>query len=63
MFRTYYLDQDEHWVKIISLVEFAYNNSYHSTIKMVPFEALYSKPFRSLICWEEVDGGNFFTVD
>ena len=35
-------------------MEFAYNNSYHSSIRMVPFEALYVRPYRSPACWMEV---------
>ena len=30
---------DEH----LTLVEFSYNNSYHSSISMAPFKALYGK--------------------
>ena len=39
------------------LVEFAYNNSYHSSIGMAPFEALYGRPCRSPLCWAEVGDG------
>ena len=35
-------------------MEFAYNNSYHSSIEMAPFEALYGRKCRSSLCWEEV---------
>ncbi|XP_059315775.1 uncharacterized protein LOC132066487 [Lycium ferocissimum] len=31
--------------------EFAYNNSYHSSNAMAPFEALYGRRCRSLIVW------------
>ena len=41
---------DEH----LSLVEFAYNNSYKASIQMAPYEALYGRPYRSPICWTEV---------
>ena len=34
----------------LSLIEFANNNSYHSSIGMVPYEALYSRPCRSPVC-------------
>ena len=34
-------------------MEFAYNNSYHATIKMAPFEALYGRKCRSTISWSE----------
>ena len=36
------------------LVEFAYNNSYHTSIGMAPYEALYGRPCRSSVCWSEV---------
>nr|GEW42309.1 reverse transcriptase domain-containing protein [Tanacetum cinerariifolium] len=37
-----------------ALVEFSYNNSYHASIKAAPFEALYGRNCRSLVCWTEV---------
>nr|GEW69390.1 putative reverse transcriptase domain-containing protein [Tanacetum cinerariifolium] len=42
------------WDRHLPFVEFSYNNSYHISIKSVPFEALYSCKFRSPICWAEV---------
>ncbi|GJR03972.1 putative reverse transcriptase domain-containing protein [Tanacetum coccineum] len=42
------------WVKHLPLVEFSYNNSYHASIKAVPFEALYGRKCRSPVCWAEV---------
>ncbi|GJY37909.1 hypothetical protein Tco_0424273 [Tanacetum coccineum] len=42
------------WDKHLPLVEFPYNNSYHSSIKAAPFEALYGQKCRSPICWAEV---------
>ncbi|XP_028114315.1 uncharacterized protein LOC114312295 [Camellia sinensis] len=36
------------------LAEFVYNNNYHSSICMAPYEALYCRKCRSLICWAEV---------
>ena len=35
-------------------MEFAYNNSYHSNVKMAPYEALYGRKCRSPVCWDEV---------
>ena len=37
------------------LIEFAYNNSYQSTIQMAPYEALYGHKCRSPVGWFEVD--------
>ncbi|GJW52362.1 putative reverse transcriptase domain-containing protein [Tanacetum coccineum] len=42
------------WDKHLPLIEFSYNNSYHTSIKAVPFEALYGRKCRSPICWAEV---------
>nr|XP_027121331.1 uncharacterized protein LOC113738335 [Coffea arabica] len=38
----------------MALVEFEYNNSYHSSIQMAPYEALYGRKCRSPIFWDEV---------
>ncbi|WMV24171.1 hypothetical protein MTR67_017556 [Solanum verrucosum] len=38
----------------LPLIEFAYNNSYHSSIGMTPFEAHYGRRCRSHIRWFEV---------
>ncbi|GJX49820.1 putative reverse transcriptase domain-containing protein [Tanacetum coccineum] len=36
------------------LAEFSYNNSYHSSIRCAPFEALYGRKCRSPILWAEI---------
>ncbi|GJV11631.1 putative reverse transcriptase domain-containing protein [Tanacetum coccineum] len=41
----------------LSLVEFSYNNSYHSSVRCAPFEALYGRKCRSPIMWVEVGEG------
>lgn len=41
------------WCKFLPLAECAYNNSYQATIGMAPYEALYGRRYRSLICWHE----------
>nr|GEW50820.1 putative reverse transcriptase domain-containing protein [Tanacetum cinerariifolium] len=42
------------WDIHLTLVEFSYNNSYHTSIKVAPFEALYGRKCRSPVCWTEV---------
>ena len=36
------------------LIEFSYNNRYHSSIEMAPFGALYGRRCRSTVGWFEV---------
>ncbi|GJU94964.1 putative reverse transcriptase domain-containing protein [Tanacetum coccineum] len=42
------------WQSLQKALEFSYNNSYHTSIKAAPFEALYGRKCRSPICWAEV---------
>jgi len=43
------------WEGNLPLVEFSYNNSYQSTTKMTPFEALYGRKCRTPLCWSDLD--------
>ncbi|GJR62287.1 putative reverse transcriptase domain-containing protein [Tanacetum coccineum] len=54
MLRASVLDFGKGWVRHLPLVEFSYNNSYHTSIKAASFEALYGRKCRSPICWAEV---------
>ncbi|GJY99171.1 putative reverse transcriptase domain-containing protein [Tanacetum coccineum] len=42
MLRSCVLDFGKGWDRHLPLVEFSYNNSYHTSIKAAPFEALYA---------------------
>ncbi|GJW22112.1 putative reverse transcriptase domain-containing protein [Tanacetum coccineum] len=42
------------WDFHLPLVEFSYNNSYHSIVRCAPFEALYGRKCHSPIMWAEV---------
>nr|GEU45233.1 hypothetical protein [Tanacetum cinerariifolium] len=35
------------------LIEFSYNNNYHTSIRVAPFEVLYGHKCRSPVCWAE----------
>ncbi|GKD12219.1 putative reverse transcriptase domain-containing protein, partial [Tanacetum coccineum] len=48
------IDFENGWDKHLPLVEFSYNNSYHTGIKAAPSKALYGRTCRSPICWAEV---------
>ncbi|KAI3491362.1 hypothetical protein L1887_44288 [Cichorium endivia] len=53
MLRACIIDFGGSWEDHLPLVEFAYNNTYHSSIQMAPFEALYGAPCRTPTCWTE----------
>ncbi|CAN6543660.1 unnamed protein product [Malus baccata var. baccata] len=52
--RSSVLQLGDSWHDCLDLMEFAYNNSYHSSIGMAPFEALYGKSCRTPLCWSVV---------
>ena len=54
MLRACVIDFGKSWDTHLPLIEFSYNNSYHSSIKFAPFEALYGNKYRSPLCWAEV---------
>ncbi|GKA77228.1 putative reverse transcriptase domain-containing protein [Tanacetum coccineum] len=54
MLRACVIDFGKGWVNHLPLVKFSYNNIYHASIKAAPFEALYGRKCRSLVCWTEV---------
>ncbi|KAD6119716.1 hypothetical protein E3N88_10987 [Mikania micrantha] len=54
MLRSCVIDFGGSWDLHLPIVEFSYNNSYHTSIKCAPFEALYGRKCRSPVCWSEV---------
>lgn len=54
MLRASVLEWGGKWSEYLPLVEFSYNNSYHASIEMSPYEALYGRPCRTPLCWTEV---------
>ena len=54
------MDLKGSWEEYLPLVEFAYNNSYscQASIQIIPYEALYGRSCRSLVCWTEVGERN-----
>nr|GEY32392.1 putative reverse transcriptase domain-containing protein [Tanacetum cinerariifolium] len=53
MLRACVIDFGGSWDTHLPLVEFSYNNSYHTSINYAPFEALYGRKCRSLMIWTE----------
>ncbi|XP_076929936.1 uncharacterized protein LOC143594534 [Bidens hawaiensis] len=35
-------------------MEFSYNNIYHTSIQIAPYEALYGRKCRTPVCWSEI---------
>nr|GFA86629.1 DNA/RNA polymerase superfamily protein [Tanacetum cinerariifolium] len=54
MLRSCALEWTGNWDEYLCLVEFAYNNSWHASIKGAPFELLYGRKCRAPIFWNEV---------
>ncbi|KAD4981942.1 hypothetical protein E3N88_18613 [Mikania micrantha] len=54
MLRACIIDFGGNWDSHMPLIEFSYNNSYHTSIRCAPFEALYGRKCRSPLCWAEV---------
>ncbi|CAL2229661.1 unnamed protein product [Prunus armeniaca] len=54
MLRSCVLQLRDSWDTHLALMEFAYNNSYHSSIGMAPYQALYGRQCRTPICWNVV---------
>ena len=59
MMRACVLEFKGNWDDHLPLIEFAYNNGYHSSIGMAPYEALYGRKCRSLIHWDEMGERKF----
>ncbi|GJX71481.1 putative reverse transcriptase domain-containing protein [Tanacetum coccineum] len=57
MLRACVMDFEGSWDLHLPLVEFSYNNSYHSSVRCAPFEAFYRIKCRSPILWVEVREG------
>jgi len=57
LLRSCVLDHLGNWNDVLPLVEFTYN-SYHYSIGMAPYEALYGRRCRTPLCWYQ-DGKAF----
>ncbi|GJU32683.1 putative reverse transcriptase domain-containing protein [Tanacetum coccineum] len=63
MLRACVIDFGGNWDDHLPLVEFAYNNSYHASIKMPPYEMLYGRKCRTPVCWDEVGSRELASTD
>jgi hypothetical protein len=63
MLRACVLHYDKNWDKCLSLVEFLYNNSYQTSLKMAPFETLYGRRCRTPLSWSQTGECKIFGPD
>jgi hypothetical protein len=63
MLRACVLHYGKNWDKFLSLAEFSYNNSYQSSLKMAPFEALYGRRCRTPLNWSQAGEREIFGPD
>jgi hypothetical protein len=54
MLRMYVMNKPSRWEDYLYLVEFAYNNGYHASLKMSPFETLYGRKCNTLMSWDNL---------
>ena len=52
MLRMYVMNNPTKWEDYMHLAEFAYNNRYHTSTKMSPFEVLYGQKCRTPVTWD-----------
>jgi hypothetical protein len=48
---------------MIPLAEFSYNNSYQSSLKMAPFQALYGRRYGTPLSWSQTGKRKIFGPD
>jgi hypothetical protein len=60
MLRACALKHGGSWDKSLPYAEFSYNNSYHTSLKMSPFEALYGRKCRTPLYWDQTGERQFF---
>eukprot|EP00253_Pinus_taeda_P027707 PITA_27707 len=51
MLRSYVMQQPNRWEEYLHLVEFAYNNGYHASLQMSPFEVIYGRKCHTPSSW------------
>jgi hypothetical protein len=60
MLRVCALKHGGSWDKSLPYAKFAYNNSYQSSLKMAPFEALYGRKCRTPLFWNQTGESQLF---
>jgi hypothetical protein len=41
------------WEEYLHLIEFSYNNGYHTSLNIIPFEAIYDRKCQTSTSWDK----------
>jgi hypothetical protein len=63
MVRAWAIKDGKSWDKCLPYVEFSYNNSYHKSLKMSPFEVLYGQKCKTPLFWNEPGENQVFGLE
>jgi hypothetical protein len=63
MLRACALKHGGSWDKSLPYAEFVYNNSYQTSLKMAPFEALYGRKCRTPLYWNQTGESQLLRPD
>ena len=63
MLRACVLAHGSKWEDCLPYAEFSYNNSYQTSLKMSPFEALYGRKCRTPLNWSQTGDNRIFGTD
>jgi transposase InsO family protein len=60
MLKACALKYGKSWDKSLPYAEFSYNNSYHASIEMAPYEPLYGRQCRTPLFWSQTGESQVF---
>ena len=63
MLRACTLAQGTKWEDCLPYAEFSYNNSFQTSLKMSPYEALYGRKCRTPLNWSQIGDSRIFETD
>jgi hypothetical protein len=52
MLQMHFMHRPKQWEEYLTLVEFAYENGYQESLRMILFEALYGRKCRISVSWD-----------
>ena len=63
MLRAYALAQGPKWEDYLPYAKFSYNNSFQTSLKMSPYEALYGRKCHTPLNWSQTRDSHIFGTD